>query len=50
MCGFRARRSISKGEEVNYSIERINTINDLVSNMKIHSETLSLTTKKSGAR
>ena len=50
MCGFRARRSISKGEEVNYSIDRINTINDLVSNMKIHSETLSLTTKKSGAR
>lgn len=50
MCGFRARRSISKGEEVNYSIDRINTINDLVSNMKMHSETLSLTTKKSGAR
>ena len=50
MYGFRARRSISKGEEVNYSIDRINTINDLVSNMKIHSETLSLTTKKSGAR
>ena len=50
MWVFRARRSISKGEEVNYSIDRINTINDLVSNMKIHSETLSLTTKKSGAR
>ena len=50
MCSFRARRSISKGEEVNYSIDRINTINDLVSNMKIHSETLSLTTRKSGAR
>lgn len=50
MCCFRARRSISKGEEVNYSIDRINTINDLVSNMKIHCETLSLTTRKSGAR
>ena len=50
MWVFRARRSISKGEEVNYSIDRINTINDLVSNMKIHGETLSLTTKKSGAR
>ena len=50
MCSFRARRSISKGEEVNYSIDKINTINDLVSNMKIHSETLSLTNRKSGAR
>ena len=50
MCGFRARRSISKGEEVSFPIDRINAINDLVSNMKLHSKTSSLTTRKSGIR
>ena len=46
MCGFRAKRCISKGEKVEYSIERMNAINDLVSNMKIHSKITSLTTHK----
>ena len=50
LCGFRARRSISKGEKVDFPIDRINAINDLVSNMKLHSETSSLTTLKTGIR
>lgn len=41
MSGFRTRRNVLKEEKVNFSTNKINTINDLVSNMKEHYDNLS---------
>lgn len=41
MSGFRTRRNVLKEGKVNFSTNKINTINDLVSNMKEHYDNLS---------
>ena len=47
---YKYQKSLGRKEIISFSKEKINSINELVEKMKVYSEALSSTTKKSGVR
>lgn len=47
---YKYKKNLGIKEIISFPKEKINSINELVENMKIHNETLSSTTRKSGVR